>query len=98
MNHSHTGAKPRESLKKNRRIFAFYRAAVNHSLGDGLLQNLDFLQGLFFAKGGEGTAFTCCCCHSTKPGESRRAHFLEKLFHAFHKIQFSAISNLCVFW
>ena len=34
--------------------FSQNRAAVNHSHGDGLLQNLDFLQGLFFAKGGRG--------------------------------------------
>ena len=92
VNHSHTGAKPRESLKKNRRIFAFYRAAVNHSHGDGLLQNMDFL----FAKGGEGDAPFVHAAVAIP--QNLVKHFLEKLFLAFHNIQFSAISNRFVVW
>ena len=68
------------------------RAAVNHSHGDGLLQNMDFL----FAKGGEGDAPFVHAAVAIP--QNLVKHFLEKLFLAFHNIQFSAISNRFVVW
>ena len=68
VNHSHTGAKPRESWRRTGGLLLFTKQGGCESLTWWPSAK----HGLFICKrrGGGCSFCTCCCCHSTKPGEA----------------------------